>query len=611
MRHPYSDGKTRAQLRLLAKGALLGLVPHNIRFHELVREGIEPTILKDLYDEVGIKVASVAPESQPVAESSPTSQPVVASLDLSGNGGNNASKAQTEMASTTVEIQEQSSEMAVAAAQSSSGASQPIANISTLTLDPAQPNTEKPLERKDVIARRLAAKANKDTNISGATKAEPVKDASTNSVPVTQSTEQPSQPNLSNETQAKEKNKAQTELARQRMEQLKKQGLMKSQQRLQDQIMVKDTSHDQKENIVPQSSAPTTLLPTLQHPLPDRPPEAEAVPTARIPGLFMTRSEPSLPTVPASQGASADLVPVQSKNANRKRPRASDFDEPVISSKKHLTPEARLVIDISDDEFLYGDSDDGKDMVCDKSTSELETMKTSQPRIIPLLTDFPSRKTTALPATPQTPLRLSDQDDLKIKDMEILEMRKRIAALEQRKKAKLAANRPESPGSSNLIASGPVTDNTSVHEPPSNGTAATDSEQNSPTSKASGLQIQNHSSDFQVLVSTDTIEMENIRQKFLRRKEIESGLPALEAELSKSEARLAEFRREEEKLLEEIAKGKEGRRHLIEELESLGHETEGLNLEDFQTLNDELEHRKDSQGKHLVLGIYTRSLSPR
>jgi hypothetical protein len=601
MQHPYSDGKTATQLRLLAKGALLGLVPHNIRFSELVREGINPTILKDLYDEVGIKVASVASESQPVAESSPVPQPLIASPDLSGNGENNASEAQTEKAS-TVEIQEQTSEMAVTAAQSS-GVPQSIVNISTLTLNPAQPDTEKPLERKDVIARRLAAKANKDTNISGVTKAEPAKDVSTNSVLVAQSTEQPSQPNLSAETQAKEKNKAQTELARQRMEQLKKQGLVKSQQRLQDPIMVKNTSHEQ-ENIAPQSSAVAcckvgstvagVVLPTLQHPLPDRPPEAEAVPTARIPGLFMTCSEPSLPAAPASSEPSVDPVPVQSKNANRKRPRASDFDEPIISSKKPLTPEARLVIDISDDEFLYGDSDDGKDTACERSANELENMKT--------LTDLPSRKTTTLPsqwtpasATLQIPLRLSDQDDLRIRDMEILEMRKRIATLEQRKRAKLAANRPESPGSLNMIASGPVTENSGIYEPLSNGTAATDSEQILPSSKASVLQIQNHSSDIQALASMDSVQIENIRQKFLRRKEIESGLPALEEELSKSEARLAEFRREEEKILEEIAKGKEGRRHLIEELESLGHETEGLNLEDLQALKDELEHQKVSQ----------------
>ena len=42
-------GKTLSQIRIMAQGALLGLAPHNIRFNELVKENINPDILRQLY----------------------------------------------------------------------------------------------------------------------------------------------------------------------------------------------------------------------------------------------------------------------------------------------------------------------------------------------------------------------------------------------------------------------------------------------------------------------------------------------------------------------------------------------------------------------------------
>jgi uncharacterized protein (UPF0128 family) len=83
--------------------------------------------------------------------------------------------------------------------------------------------------------------------------------------------------------------------------------------------------------------------------------------------------------------------------------------------------------------------------------------------------------------------------------------------------------------------------------------------------------------------------MDEMRQKFLRRREIESGLPILDAELQRSEAKLAEFKKQETKLLAEIAKGREGRRQLVQELQHLGIETEGLSLEELQATKDHLE----------------------
>jgi hypothetical protein len=83
--------------------------------------------------------------------------------------------------------------------------------------------------------------------------------------------------------------------------------------------------------------------------------------------------------------------------------------------------------------------------------------------------------------------------------------------------------------------------------------------------------------------------VEEIRQKLMRKQEIESGLPLLEDELLKTEAKLAQCREEEKKLLAEIAKGREGRLRLVQELQALGIETDGLTMEELQQAKDSFE----------------------
>lgn len=63
-----------AQLRIQAQGALLRLAPHNIRYSELVREGINPAVLRQLYEEVGIRVPTPQLEGVSPAINPPTKQ---------------------------------------------------------------------------------------------------------------------------------------------------------------------------------------------------------------------------------------------------------------------------------------------------------------------------------------------------------------------------------------------------------------------------------------------------------------------------------------------------------------------------------------------------------
>jgi hypothetical protein len=379
--------KSLAQLRIQAQGALLSLAPHQIRYKELVAEGINPNILKRLYDEVGIKVVLTTEQVSSV----PGKAPVTNAL-----GSSHPAEPAPLVKDT------------LSAAKSNVSGSQ--------AASPASPQSKdsKPLERKELIAQMLAAKvakaASKETSPVG----------STNSAPTPNEVRSP-------QKEPKAKSKAQTELARQRIEELKKKALLKSQQKAQES---------------PTPALYESLAPAIHHPLPVRPPLPEPHHSAGLPGLFMTGLEQGPNVV-------ADPTPV-SRSTHRKRPLASDFDEPVAPSKKHFNPTAgrfnpadRLIIAISDDESLYGDDEDDNMELDSGSEQEPTTIVSStigKPSTQPYITT-----TRASTSTPQALSSSNDQGAVRTKDMEIQAMRRKIAELELRRKSKLAASRTQSP----------------------------------------------------------------------------------------------------------------------------------------------------------------------
>ncbi|CAI7677316.1 unnamed protein product [Penicillium discolor] len=398
--------KSAAQLRIQAQGALLSLAPHNIRYNELVAEGINPAILKRLYDEVGIKV-TVSPVQDPPVPEKASAAAVVASKGL----GSSSPAEMTKMVKET---------------QSTTKSDLPLPQPSAPSAPPSKAG--KPLERKELIARMLAEKAakttSKETSPTGSAKSPPA-------IPVDEAHL------VSKEALVKEKSKAQTELARQRIEELKRQTLLKTQKLAQ-------------ANLPPvQLESPA---PAIQHPLPLRPPVPESRRSAGLPGLLMTGLEQDpLETLPSDpvHVTDPDSTPM-SGTSHRKRPRASDFDEPVAPPKKHFNPAAtrfdptdKLIIAISDDESLYGDDEDDN-MELD-SSPEQETVPIVTSTIGKPTVQSNPPATRASTATPQGPSSLSDQGDIRLKDMEIQAMRRKIAELELRRKSKLAASRTQSP----------------------------------------------------------------------------------------------------------------------------------------------------------------------
>lgn len=564
--------KSPDQLRIQAQGALLGLAPHNIRFEELVGEGINPALLRQLYEEVGIKVPTL-----PVATGEQVQSAAVEPASFT-NGVGPAQRQGTDSITKSPSDLQQS----------------PVGRPASAS----QSDTTKPMERKEVIARMLAAKAAKASGPSPSPQ-DVAKETSTISNTVIPLSELSGK---EKEIPVREKNKAQTELARQRIEQLKKQGLMRNQKTQQD-----PTSQDQS----PRTAAPPPSVPMAgQHPLPERPPERE-VSSARLPGLFMTGSDqipaPDPHATPI-QNLPLDPTP-QTRVTQRKRPRASDFDDINDFSRNGFShgagdaaPEDRLVIDISDDEFYEENEDDAMDLEEPQSFGNISS------------SDFP---------TSLTP-RNNDQEHLRQKDMEIQAMHRKIAELEQRKKAKLDVNHSQSPRATNA-SSLPITNDSMDADLESDDVTPVEpaiaNEYDDGIGVALGAALMEQATSrpngsitvppTKPLASMDSTELQTMRSKILRKQTIESGLPGLDAEIASSEAKLFLLKQEEDNILSTIAKGKQGRRQLIRELEELGIEINGLTLDELDAAQRKLESDEASlpAGKGTFSFVFYHSAS--
>ncbi|KAE8378602.1 hypothetical protein BDV26DRAFT_281001 [Aspergillus bertholletiae] len=592
-----NGGKSPAQLRVQAQGALLSLAPHNIRYSELVGEGINPAILKQLYEEVGIKVPTPQPDISTQASSlvsTPRDHSVsdlTASIETAGPG-------------------EKPTAEPVRAdnATQSSG----LAENASTSMSSSQPHSAKPMERKEVIARMLAAKAAKSTGVPTSPPREIINEAPTSDSSITDvekagetgaATEVPVQ---EKEVRVREKNKAQTELARQRIEQLKKQGLMRLQQKSASDDA--SPSNDPSNTKITHDLTPTLNSSSIQHPLPERPPDPETGAFARIPGLFMTevaQASHDDPSTTPTQGLAVDSTP-QPRFNQRKRPRASDFDEPVPLPTKTNSGVSgdRLIIDISDDDLYKDDEDDSMDIETFQENDVPSVLEGSAGTYLSV-ESLPARPLTSssqgfsMSATPQFS-RNNDQEDLRRKDLEIQAMHKRIAELEKRKKAKLAASRTQSPraadSESSLPGTSPPTD-IEVRETPTQTAEASTGHNSSQVNAIDAFpeiiqSIHSHHLTSNGLPyrldSMDAEQLKNMKSKVLRKREIESGVPALDAEINRSEKKLAEFNLEQEKLMLDITRGKEGRQQLLEELSSLNTELDGVSLEEVESALDKL-----------------------
>jgi hypothetical protein len=325
-------------------------------------------------------------------------------------------------------------------------------------------------------------------------------------------------------------------------------------------------------------------------------------------------SKPSIPLIPglflaantaAAAALSKDIPGLASGSNLRKRPVASDFDRPSSSSDSYKRPfgqsrnEQRLVIDVSEDESDGESSDMEVDSKSDDKSAHqpaggLNNAKPNAIRDLPPLTDFPQRKQFHMPrsalSTPpaqQTTGKstIPNPEDLLRKEMEIQEMKKKIAEAEKKKRARMNLSGSQTPRS-----------NESTGSPAKsfNGATITDKVEAS-------IQIERLIDDASRKVDEDQQKLAEVHtaeqvkanelkkieaeQRALRRAKIASDLPAVGAEVEKSQRRLAEIRAEMAQLEAAIQQGLEEKQRLAEEMERLGQESD----EQVQVYKDKLQ----------------------
>lgn len=512
-----------------AKQALLDLHSYGFNFGQIVSQGMNPEALRSLYAEVGIALTEAPTEQQSVSKSpsqdvqadtkDQTSININPPTNITLEPYNNGTSSQ--YSKSTAASRNAKEELAAQAKTST------IANkVSNAAVIKKSSNTlasdTKPMDRKDYIARMLAAKAGKSATLPipsvtskgtnaatpETTSQQPSKSATTSESTSAATKPPPQVPEPSqkkDEADAEAKRKAQTDLARQKMEALK----LQQENRTETKVLVPTqapTSSASEENPIRDGAGKSaSVIDTApQPPAPSRQnsyfsPISQAAPFS-IPGLFPTAhsSTPSqshfpsksqsfvvsaqlqdAPTPPATFGQGPPAATTEGVSsvkysnitgpetsttpaaASRKRQKAADFLDSPPKMKRPLGQQenSSIIIDISDEEM--GDvSDDesveGKSMALPNTSSKSPHIndpgvnRQKSIKDLPPLSDFSIRRRppAATPPTAPNPTQAKEPKGLRTKEMEIELMNRKIAELEQRMNAKKTVSRADTPSTS-------------------------------------------------------------------------------------------------------------------------------------------------------------------
>ncbi|OBT77637.1 hypothetical protein VF21_03710 [Pseudogymnoascus sp. 05NY08] len=567
-----SRAKSVQDARRQAQNAVLNLIPLKVRFQNFVDEGIDEKIIRSVFDDIGMsssysstkQLSGGIGQAQHTAGFTPQAVASVVSDSITSGSPQIHSNLKTNTANTNGNSQQ--------------------------TMNNSVPMTNKGEERKDRIARLLEEKSKKLLNLPQAMS--PTTTILTDNALANKSTTSQSTTKVDKEKLLKEKMEA----------------LQKSREARAQKATTKQTASSSMESGATGPGQPHISQSQVTHP-------STSMPTTSPPDNIRTYSaspqhfEPqtSMPSIPGLflSGTTGTLQPnihqstsiVQNTNI-RKRPVASDFDSnaPTNSTYKrpfgHSRNDQRLVIDVSEEE---SDNESAEmeidDQMGDVLARDIQA-NTLRPglRDLPPLSDFPLKKSFAAPSstlsTPpshQAPQRTSTRpEDLKKKEFEIQEMRRKIAEAEQRKKAKLVASGSQTPMNK---TSTPIEDrsakdanisnkiHTSVHiERLINDASRRIEEEQEKLARAQALEEH----------SAEDLKLRESEQRRQRRARIAADLPVVDAEVQESQRRLAGLREEMENLELAVQKRLEEKRRLAEEMEKLSHE-----------VDDQLEAQKD------------------
>jgi hypothetical protein len=551
------DNKSHTELRQLAKGAVLSLVPHKILYADLVKEGVNPQILRELYGELGLRI-----EPEQAKEK-----------DVSMSGADGAAPGQQTKVDAhdypliPADVQAVTPLAPAATTGSAVAAEPPPPPPAVLDARKQQSAPNPSLERKDRIAQLLAAKAGRPTPppISQTSASREDTSAPLPATPSTNPTEVATTLPISQvapvsqpETTAAlpvtgaNKSKAQIELVKQKMEQLKREAQARTEAILAQPSPAQAATPDRNGSVDVTKSAPqfgsVTPLPASNGSSFNQPSV-----TSLIPGLFMSSSE--APGIAEStnqpsplQSLSSSLLPA--KRSSDLNATSSAFQPP--AKKSNVRQDLRFTPSFqpADNDLDYEsegevvEDPENDTMALDQEPEQTSRQEHQAHESSLAISPFPS-KSAGVDQSATTSLQVASNNGsgsgqlYRAKQSEIEAMRRRIAEME-RNKLKRTRSQLESPSSSKP-ATPPV--GGEEHQP-SSSPIAQPLELNGAQRQPFGNRTASKLTREQLQERAAALKAEVLRQRVQRQQVLQEGLPDLNAEVRKTESRLENSRKE-------------------------------------------------------------------
>lgn len=338
-----------------------------------------------------------------------------------------------------------------------------------------------------------------------------------------------------------------------------------------------NTQQSQSELVKEQSQLPNTI------------PAAPA-----IPGLFLASITS---TSPPSNGIIFSTLAGTQVNP-RKRPVAADFDTPSTATAYkrpfgHSQSDTPLVIDVSEDE---GDSDDG-DVAMDlesqadqdspiQTARKMSDQRSAAVQGLPMLTNFPARKPFTPPPVssaastppvfpPSRKATLGRPEVLQEKEMQIEELRRKIAEAEAAKAQKRAQQSASGTQTPRLVTNG-------EHKAAVDDSVAKKVEASMQMQNMIDIAEEKVNSDQKRLLEAETTKQEKAadlkrqeaERKRLRREKIATDLPRVDAEVVEKQRKLEQLKVQMAEIEAEVQRNLGAKQRMAEEMERLGQEAE-------------------------------------
>ncbi|KAF1943696.1 hypothetical protein EJ02DRAFT_421122 [Clathrospora elynae] len=457
----------------------------------------------------------------------------------------------------------------------------------------ASPTT--PGDRKDYIARLQAVKAAKVAKQTGAIRpsspkpATPVKALSP--APAVK-TPQPATTPVAKPPVTDEERARTTALIKQRLEAIKakqKPAFVNSNDTLMSPAASKQT--EQSRGPLQQATSPATSgasAPFTPGYMP---------PFHGIPGLFMN--------TPQSFGVAAPITSQPSPSVPQKRPAPSDsaevstpsgsvppYTRPLGQSPHADEEDESMIIEVSEDDSNGSDMEIDDDQAAPKPSNL--SPKSAKNQVPGNLSSFPSRAGSAMPIASAVGTPGSQTPTTVVREKELVDKEKQLIILRGALKKKLAEKRER-----DRAAAAAAAEAAASSSDPNKPTTSVLPQQSDTPSKlptpmlefATPNQVQTNIAYADVApVPTPVQPVRDTKR--LRRAEIQSKLPTLDAEIASNASRMAQLTKEMEELMaqnERIAKDKE---QLTYELESLGVHTEGMSHAELRAKKDEIDREQ-------------------